>query len=194
MLIKWFVGLSLPPARNCISIDFKASVHQRRTRSATTLLTSLALSPLLWHQGDTLWSLTFLSVHPACKDTAAFDRMHKSIRLREWCVAYVGYVNAFNVIMMGYAHGCTYSRGLAQSKWRWGEIIIQVKSALMNEKYLDWCSKVRECHTFRSWTCSHAWMQTPLPAFPAFKKCIVSAQQDINFHFIQWVNSMIDWL
>lgn len=24
VLIKWFVGLSLPPALNCISIDFKA--------------------------------------------------------------------------------------------------------------------------------------------------------------------------
>lgn len=49
VLIKWFVGLSLPPALNYISIDFKASVHQRRTRNSKAWLN--LFSPLLSFSG-----------------------------------------------------------------------------------------------------------------------------------------------
>lgn len=44
VLIKWIIGLSLPLAPDCISIDFKASMHQRETRS---FLLCLISSPLL---------------------------------------------------------------------------------------------------------------------------------------------------
>lgn len=44
VLIKWIVGLSLPLAPDCISIDFKALMHQRKTRSFLLYLIS---SPLL---------------------------------------------------------------------------------------------------------------------------------------------------
>lgn len=69
VLIKWFVGLSLPPALNCISIDFKASMHQRRTSLLSSplysslLLSCPLLSSILKHQYILHISCIYMCLH-----------------------------------------------------------------------------------------------------------------------------------